>query len=182
MDKTFDRLIFKVYQYAREHGGTFVVRDIKECERWIGFALEGTTRHWSIVAASFEFSQILRPWARNGEGRGRLAEAITQGTLVALLTDSYGTSEPEPANDISDRFTEGMMTAGGFDDAIIGVVAASAAHEEAVAYDYDRCIQILVDRDNMTWEDAVEFFEYNVLGAFVGPNTPLFLHMGGLDE
>ena len=43
-------------------------------------------------------------------------------------------------------------------------------------YDYEKCIQVLVERDGMTREDAEEFFDFNVVGAYVGENTPIFLY------
>jgi hypothetical protein len=27
----------------------------------------------------------------------------------------------------------------------------------------------------MSYEEAIEYFEYNVLGAYVGENTPIFI-------
>jgi hypothetical protein len=32
-----------------------------------------------------------------------------------------------------------------------------------------------MDRDEMTYEDASEYFEYNIRGAYMGKYTPLFL-------
>jgi hypothetical protein len=42
-------------------------------------------------------------------------------------------------------------------------------------YDYDTVIQTLIRRDGMDEEGAVEFFEFNVIGAWVGDATPCFL-------
>jgi len=36
-------------------------------------------------------------------------------------------------------------------------------------------IGILMDRDGMSEDDAVEFFDFNVLGAYVGERTPIFV-------
>ena len=49
-------------------------------------------------------------------------------------------------------------------------------------YDRDKCIEILVKRDEMTYEEAVEFFEFNVSGAWVGENTPIFLTLRDENE
>jgi hypothetical protein len=32
-----------------------------------------------------------------------------------------------------------------------------------------------MNRDDMEEEDAIEYFEYNTRGAYVGENTPAFL-------
>ena len=45
-------------------------------------------------------------------------------------------------------------------------------------YDYDVCVQILMERDSMTIEDAVEWMEYNVVGSYVGDKTPVFISLG----
>ena len=42
-------------------------------------------------------------------------------------------------------------------------------------YDTDKCLDILMKRDDMSYEDAYEFFEYNVLGSWVGDKTPIFM-------
>jgi len=41
-------------------------------------------------------------------------------------------------------------------------------------YNQDHCIEILMDRDAMSYEEAVEYFEYNVIGAYMGEKTPMF--------
>tara|TARA_R110000737_G_scaffold264145_1_gene272044 strand:+ start:168 stop:491 length:324 start_codon:yes stop_codon:yes gene_type:complete len=70
------------------------------------------------------------------------------------------------------------LLADGFGPALVGF---GFHFNAAVAiYDYVRCIAILVERDGMSEEDAVEFFEFNVAGAWVGPNTPVFMtHLEG---
>lgn len=65
-----------------------------------------------------------------------------------------------------------IKLADGFEDALIGVVRQ---FNKAVAlYDREHCIQILVERDGMTIEEAEEHLEFNVLGAWVGEGTPAF--------
>lgn len=70
-----------------------------------------------------------------------------------------------------------LVFADGFDAAIIGVALASLGNDNhsKVVYDYNKCVATLMKRDKMTHEDACEFLEFNTLGAFVGPNTPLFM-------
>lgn len=67
-----------------------------------------------------------------------------------------------------------MMKADGFDAAIIGS-AERCGSPTMIAYDWDACVQILQDRDGMTLDDAIEFMEFNVLGAYVGDGTPVFV-------
>jgi len=63
---------------------------------------------------------------------------------------------------------EEILIADGFDDDIIGI----DEHSMRVIYSISKCLEIL--EEDMSEEDAVEFFEYNVLGAYVGEKTPIF--------
>jgi len=64
------------------------------------------------------------------------------------------------------------LFADGFDDAIIGL--ANVFNNYIVVYDRAKCIEIIVERDGLTFEEAEEFFSYNVTGAYVGDFTPAF--------
>jgi hypothetical protein len=64
------------------------------------------------------------------------------------------------------------IIADGLDDAIMGFCAASGT----VAYDYDKCLKIFMERDSMDIHDAQEYMEFNVVGAYVGELTPIFIH------
>jgi hypothetical protein len=61
----------------------------------------------------------------------------------------------------------------GFDDALIGY--GTQFNSDVAIYDYEKCVMILVKRDGMTYEEAKEYMEYNVCGAWMGKNTPVFL-------
>lgn len=63
---------------------------------------------------------------------------------------------------------ESFLKADGFDDALIGVDNKSMR----LVYSVSKCIEILC-RD-MNEEDAIEYFEYNVSGAYVGEKTPIW--------
>ena len=66
------------------------------------------------------------------------------------------------------------MLADGFDDAIMGMCIQFGA-EPIVAYDYEKCLSILMDRDEMVRADAIDFMEFNVIGSYVGLHTPVFI-------
>ncbi len=68
----------------------------------------------------------------------------------------------------------GALFADGFDEAVLGFVTRWN-QPSVVVYDTDMIIKILMERDGMTYEDAVEYFEFNTAGAYVGESTPLFL-------
>ena len=68
---------------------------------------------------------------------------------------------------------ENVLLADGFADALIGY--GQQFSKILAVYDYDKCVEILMSRDGMEYDDAVEFMEYNVVGAYVGENTPVFV-------
>ncbi len=70
-----------------------------------------------------------------------------------------------------------MLKADGFNDALIGT-AERAGMRDVAAYDAEKCIQILIDRDGMTSQEAHEFFHFNVLDCWVGEQTPVFVWVG----
>jgi len=72
---------------------------------------------------------------------------------------------------------EKPLFADGFDYAIIGVGDSMyPQYNSRIVYDYNMCEEVLQIRDGMTREEANEFMEYNVTGAYVGPLGPVFLH------
>lgn len=71
-----------------------------------------------------------------------------------------------------DESCESILLMDGFDEALMGY--AQRVGDPAIAiYDREICIQIL-SRD-MSVEEAEEYFEFNVVGAWVGDGTPCFL-------
>lgn len=66
-----------------------------------------------------------------------------------------------------------ILLADGFDEALVGT-AERCGMDTVALYDIDKCIEILMQRDDMTYEEAVEFFDFNVLGAYMGEKTPMF--------
>jgi len=67
---------------------------------------------------------------------------------------------------------EDALTMDGYDDCIIGV-CRRFGQNDIVAYDYSKVIDKLCE--SMTHEEAVEFFEFNQIGAWMGDNTPCFV-------
>ena len=70
------------------------------------------------------------------------------------------------------------MNMDGFEDCIVGN-AERFNMDPVFCYDYDKVITKMV-KSGMTEEQAVEYYEYNMLGAWVGEGTPVFLR--GKDE
>jgi hypothetical protein len=87
------------------------------------------------------------------------------------------TTRDEIVNWVS-QYPDEVMLADGFEDAFLGVCEIFG-RSPVVAYDKDKCIEVLVERDGMEYEEAVEFFDFNVAGAWVGDSTPVYLTLWG---
>jgi hypothetical protein len=65
-----------------------------------------------------------------------------------------------------------IMLADGLDEAFIGITEDEPPR---AVYDSQKVISILI-RDGMTYDEAQEFFSFNIECAYVGPGTPLILY------
>jgi hypothetical protein len=66
-----------------------------------------------------------------------------------------------------------VLFAVGFEGALLGI--GRQFNFDVAVYDYSKCVSILVEEQDFSYEDAVEWMEYNVVGAYVGKTTPIFL-------
>jgi len=66
------------------------------------------------------------------------------------------------------------LLADGFNEAILGM-CIQFGQEPVVAYNYNKCVEILKNRDGMDDSEAIEYMEYNVVGAYMGVNSPVFI-------
>ena len=74
-----------------------------------------------------------------------------------------------------------MLKADGYNAAIMGIVQRYG-QPPVLLYDTDKILGILVHRDGMTYDEAIEFFEFNILGAWAGDETPAFFSKASLDD
>jgi len=74
---------------------------------------------------------------------------------------------------IDEVFSEAIKL-DGFDDCVVGVVSTFNT-SMLLLYDIEKIIRKLMERDKMTWEEAVEYYAYNIRGAYFGYNSPIFL-------
>lgn len=77
-------------------------------------------------------------------------------TMVEIISQAF------PDQDI--------LIADWFDDAAIGIEESSMR----VIYSVSKCIEIL--EEQMDTHEAVEYFEFNVAGAYVGEKTPVWCY------
>jgi len=71
---------------------------------------------------------------------------------------------------ITDYPEESFYIADGFDDAIIGFDEVG----RRLVYDMDKVIDILII-DGMTYDDAIEYYDFNISSAYIGEGTPIFV-------
>jgi len=73
-----------------------------------------------------------------------------------------------------EEIAEGAIILDGLDDAIVGVVE-EFGNGRRVLYSTDKIIDLLMERDGMTDEEAIEFFEFNIIGSYNGEGMPIFV-------
>jgi hypothetical protein len=85
----------------------------------------------------------------------------------------------EIRSEISER-NEDAMLLDGHDNAIMGMVEIPGIGD-IVLYDPQIIVKNLMD-GGMTYEEAVEFFMFNINGAYFGTNTPaMFIRLATLE-
>ena len=84
---------------------------------------------------------------------------------MATLVERFGDDE---------RF-EGMLFVDGYDEAFVGF--GWRFHDGPVAvYDREKITEMLM-AGGLSFEEATEHFEFNIIGGWVGPFTPMFVVM-----
>lgn len=66
---------------------------------------------------------------------------------------------------------EEFVSADGFEEAILGI----DDDKMIIVYSTKKILSILMQEEEMNYEDALEHFYYNIKGAYVGEKTPLFV-------
>lgn len=64
-----------------------------------------------------------------------------------------------------------IIIADGFDDCLIGITVVDG--EWVALYNAFSIVSKLAQE--MDWDEALDYFEYNILGAYVGPKTPEYV-------
>jgi hypothetical protein len=70
------------------------------------------------------------------------------------------------------EFSEGAILLDGFDDCIVGITE-EFGNEPRVLYSRDKIITKLME--DMTEDEAYEYYYYNILGGYFGERNPIFL-------
>jgi len=89
---------------------------------------------------------------------------------VAAVVDVIPDSD---RNALAEENPEALL-ADGFEQAFVGYGYSFGSKPLAI-YNEETCLEVLMERDGMTMEQAVDFFYFNVKGAYVGDGTPIFM-------
>jgi hypothetical protein len=76
---------------------------------------------------------------------------------------------------------QGSIVYDQFAKAFLGNLYWFGKSDSVAVYDYKKVIRILV-KDGMSKRDAIEWFDFNVLGGYLGETTPVFLNRCTLEE
>ena len=54
--------------------------------------------------------------------------------------------------------------------------------DSMIVYDYDKMVKVLVTRDDMSYEEAEEYIDFNIVGAWIGDTTPIIVTKKNIEE
>ena len=116
-----------------------------------------------IIRTSIEMENIMKI-----ETDESIKKFLPDNSFRDLLADEYP--------DVNLLF----MTEECYDAAIVGVTTSCCGtkNEYQVVYDYEIVIQVNIDQ-GMSELEAIEYFEANQGGAYVGEQTPIFINRIG---
>lgn len=102
---------------------------------------------------------------------------MTEQKNENLQTSEVGTKKPLTRKDIQEYLEsrdETVLLCDGFDEALIGL--SQRINEPLLAvYSYEKMVDVLMSRDEMDYDDAVDYLDFNVVGAWVGEQTPIIV-------
>jgi len=68
---------------------------------------------------------------------------------------------------------EDLLKADGFDEAVIGIEINTGR----LVYDIFKMRELLIKNDGMSSDDVMEYLDFNVLGAYMGEKTPIYVQI-----
>ena len=66
------------------------------------------------------------------------------------------------------------LLADGFERALVGITKGS---NPVAVYYINKMVGVLVEDEDMHPEDAMEYLDFNVIGAWVGEKTPMYIDL-----
>lgn len=78
-------------------------------------------------------------------------------------------------DDILEQYPdETFLKADGYDDCIIGYDFGTGVSPMRLIYSVRKILDQMIQEDGMDEMDAIEYFEYNMRGGYVGEQTPIW--------
>ena len=74
-----------------------------------------------------------------------------------------------------------MLKWDGFDSAVIGVGERNNT-DSMIVYDYNKMVNVLMTRDGMTYEEAEEYIDFNIVGSWIGDTTPIIVNKKSMKQ
>jgi hypothetical protein len=84
-------------------------------------------------------------------------------------------TDPENGSDA------GILLADGLEQAFVGIGRRCGQPDVAV-YAIGKAVEVLCRRDGMSAIEAIEFLEFNTIGAWVGATTPMWVEVMDIDD
>lgn len=82
--------------------------------------------------------------------------------------------EPGGTHSWMDNLDYKAMKMDGYDDCAIGIMER-IGEDPIIVYDKKAVLEKLASEEGMTDIDAIEWYEYNMIGAYMGVGTPGFI-------
>ena len=83
--------------------------------------------------------------------------------------------KPEEIKDRIIEYNPEALLITGYDEALVGIVNRCGSSELAL-YSYKKLVEITQQEgEDMDIIDAIEYVDYNILGAYMGENTPMVI-------
>lgn len=80
----------------------------------------------------------------------------------------------EEVNEFCETTEEELLKVDGYDDCIEGI-GYHIEHGHILVYSERKMLDKMVKEDGMTYDEAKEYFDFNIAGAYVGEKTPIFM-------
>ena len=71
-----------------------------------------------------------------------------------------------------------MYRIDGYDEAIIGVAYDHPVKEQRLIYDKAKLLELIMARDKVSYTDASEWVEHNIVGVFRDASYPILVRLG----
>lgn len=125
----------------------------------------------SRVEAEGFFATSIQGTEEGDDGDDEDGAPVFLISTKALLAKQKVSAIRDAINEIDGKFL--LMEPATMDAALVGLVTARGK-EPVTCYDRDSVIDILMG-DGMDRDEAEEFFSFNIEGAYMGPETPVFM-------